>query len=217
MPGFALPEEYFSFDLTFPGSKLRNALLKGEHKAFEECLESNPVKAKWVIRSLCNILGLVTRKDRTILEITPTLMILLRYSAKTQLFYSSWTPYHVICLAAGDQHELLELLMEEFEAWAINATNSKCLTPLICAVKMTNLKCVKKLIANGADENCQGLMMRDSVQPLINSIANFHNSNDSYEPYEVMMDIFDALLDSGVDVNRPCDLHQRTCPHHVCS
>ena len=136
MPGFALPEEYFSYDLTFPGSKLRNALLKGEHKAFEEYLESNHVKGKWVLSSLCYILGLVTEKDQTISEITPTLKILLRCSAKTRLFYYDWTPYHVICLAKGDQHELLELLMEEFEAWWINVTNSKCLTPLICAVKM---------------------------------------------------------------------------------
>ena len=207
MPGFALPEEYFSFDLTFPGLKLRNALLNGEHKAFEECLKRNPVEEKWVLSSLCYILGLVTSKDRTISEITPTLKILLRYSAKTRLFYSNWTPYHVICLATGDQHELLELLMEKFKAWWINVRNSKCLTPLMCAVNKTNIKCVKKLIANGADVNCQGLT-GVSKDPLIDSIANFHNNSPG--SYEVMMDIFDVLLESGVNVNRPCYVNWRT-------
>ena len=212
MSRFALPVEYFSFDLKFSGSKLRNAALHGEHKAFEECLERNPVEAEWVISSLFYILGLVTRKVRTISEITPTLKLLLRYSGKTRLFYSNWTPYHVICLATGDQHELLELIIEEFGASLIDATNSDLLTPLICAVQRTNFKCVEKLIAHGADVKCQGFM-GVSVDPLIDSIANFHyNSNGSYE---VMMDIFDVLLNSGVDVNRTCNLNWRTPIMHA--
>ena len=107
----------------------------------------------------------------------------------------------------GDQHELLELMIEKLGASSIDAKNSDLLTPLICAVQRTNLKCVKKLIANGADVKCQGFM-GVSVNPLIDSIASFHyNSNGSYE---VMMDIFDVLLESGVDVNRTCDLSWRT-------
>ena len=210
MLGLNPQEEVFNLN-TFNGLKLRTALLHGKHDEFKAFLESNPVDANWVINSLRYILKLVTNKDRTISEITPTLRILLQYGVKrslSQQFYSNWTPYHVICVASGDHHELLGLVNEELGASLINAKNCYCITPLIYAVKKANLKCVRKLIVDGADVNCRALIS-GSINPLIDSIHNLH-FNEFDSSYKTMMDVFDLLLDSGVDVNKPCHLLLRT-------
>ena len=78
------------------------------------------------------------------------------------------------------------------------------------AVRNANIKCVESLIANGADVNLinNKPKVTSMLGPLIDSIRSLHpNSRHSYN---TMIDIFDLLLDSGADVNKPCHRDQRT-------
>ena len=91
---------------------------------------------------------------------------------------------------------------------------------LKCAVKGANIEMVKDMIANRIDVNLQSNQLihdgsynnsRDFpklVSPLIDSINLLGPT--SPHPSHVIMDIFDLLLESGADVNKPCHETNRT-------
>ena len=150
-------------------------------------------------------------RKRTMSDVAPTLIILLQNGAKLDPNYRimsdmiTMTPSHVICSSIGDHQELLELLMKELGTTSVNATDYDKCTALMYAVRNANIKCVKCLIANGADVNLinnkpsvldmnPGVALNDSITLL----------NPEYPgTYNTMMSIFDLLLDSGADVNKP--------------
>ena len=204
---------------------------QGKHDAFITYLKSNPtVQTLWFNNSLCKGLQLVSSKKRTLSDVLPTLTILLQYVAKwtsAQSFYRGRTPYHVVCLSNDDHLEILKLVIKEFGLALINAQDDLGRTALMCAVQSANIKCLKELIANGADVNLMGNPLRDvpshhrykyklrfgkkstsMVGPLIDSINLMHP--ESVCPSNIRMDIFDLLLDNGVDVNQPCLENKRT-------
>ena len=183
---------------------------QGKHDAFIGYLESSPaVQPLWFDKSLCKGLTLVSSKKRTLSDVLPTLTILLQYGAQwtsVQSFYRERTPYHVVCVSNDDHLEILKLVIKEFGMALINAQDELGRTALMCAVQCANIKCLKELIANGADMN---LMSNTSmVSPLIGSINLMHP--ESVCSSNIRMDIFDLLLDSGVNVNQPCSDHKRT-------
>ena len=212
VPRTAQPKEEFSFN-TFIAFKLQEAsFFSDKHDTFKAFLENNQISPKRFINILQHALQLVTNKERTISDVTPALRILLKNGAKrssTWRFDGNVTPYHVICHAIGDHFELLELLIKEFGTSLINARDHRGTTPLMCAVKNANINCLKSLIANGAHVNITtDNRHHRTVSPLINSINNLHlNFRCSYD---IMVNIFDILLDSGADVNQPCHRYQRT-------
>ena len=193
--------------------KLREAsFLNGEHDAFKAHLESNPISPKWFSQSMHRGIQLVTNKMRTITDMAPILMILLKYGAEKNFYYHK-TPYHTICLKKGDYDEILEFAIKGLGPSLINAKLKHYGTALMCAIQNANINCVKTLITHGADVNLisdiwyQQELIEDSVTPLIATI-NLLNADYLYP--DIMMKIFDVLLDSGADVNQPCRRYQRT-------
>ena len=196
----------------------------GEHDVFKEHLENNPVRQdfKGVLKEG---IELVLSKTRTMSDVAPTLKVLLENGARWTHDYrlsGRITPYHVICSGIGDHHDLLELMIKELGHKLVNARDRQNCTALICAVQNANVKCVECLIANGADLNILSVkelfrprhkpdirdMITDSNSPLIDSINWLHPK--SPHSSNIMMDIFDLLLDNGADVNQPCFWNRRT-------
>ena len=204
---------------------------QGKHQAFTAHLESSPaVQPMWFNTSLCKGLQLISSKKRTLSDVLPTLTILLQYGAKwtsAQSFYRGRTPYHVVCLSNDDHLEILKLVIKEVGLAFLNAQDELGRTALMCAVERANIKCVKELIANGADVNLMSNPLGDvppsdrckykplfakkstkMVSPLIDSINLM--SPESVCSSNIWKDMFDLLLDSGVDINQPCSEYKWT-------
>ena len=80
---------------------------------------------------------------------------------------------------------------------------------LINAVRDVNLKLVKVLLADGADANkFVWQIIIGVMSPLTAAIKLLHPN--SHYPSDNMMEIFDVLLDSVADVNKPCPRTYRT-------
>ena len=118
---------------------LAASFLSGEQDAFKAHLESNPIRSEWFDEILRHGIKLVTKKRQTISDITPTLKILLKYGAKKN-FYDHTTPYHIICLDAGDNDEILDFANKELGKSLINAKDSINRTALLCAVLTANIE-----------------------------------------------------------------------------
>ena len=205
--------------------KLLYAAFKyGTHDAFKEHMENNPV-TPYFSDSLSYGMRLVVEKIRTMADIAPTLSILLQHGAKWDRddlqLPSKKTPYHVICQSHGDHHELLRLMIKQIGRTLVNAKDCEFHTALAYAVHYSNVKCLEVLIENGGEvdpiynTNIGELkgMNTSIMSPIIDSIAllqsdNFHSPN-------IMMDIFDLLLDSGAKVNKRSQSARRTPIMHA--
>ena len=197
------------------------SFLHGKHDVLKEHLENNPVHPDFK-GALKQGIELVLNRTRTMSEVAPTMKVLLQNGArwvhKVRLTSIRMTPYHVICNSTGDHHDLLELMIKELGRKLVNSKDDEECTALIYAVQNANIKCVDSLIANGADVNfirCTNSYslsssgeITESLGPLIDSINLLHPK--SPHPSNVIMDIFDLLLDNGADVNKPCIYHKRT-------
>ena len=188
------------------------SFIHGQHDAFREHMENNPVQQNFYGR-LKQGLKLVISGRRTMSDVAPTLIILLQNGAKVDRKYHTMpgrmTPYHVICCSPGDYQELLMLMIKELGRSLLNARDDVGCTPLMCAVSNANIKCVKSLIANRANVNLiNDQHTSGDNSPLIDSIRLL----DPYycHSYNTMMGIFDLLLNCGADVNKPCFHNNRT-------
>ena len=196
---------------------LHASFMHGEHDAFKEHMENTSVHYNFN-GSLAHGIKLVMGNKRTLSDVAPTLIILLQNGAKLARNYLTkpgmMTPYHIICGSTGDHQELLALMIKALGRALLNAKCDDECTALMYAVWDANIKCVKCLIANEADVNLINnnpnvpYMNTGIVGPLIDSIQLLHPVCS--HSYNTMMGIFDLLLDSGADVNKPCHLHNRT-------
>ena len=155
---------------------------------------------------------LLERKKLNELEVMSSLKLLLQSGAKwdSVVWEQVLMPYHIICQQNDDQHELIEMMIELDTRKAVNTIDSSRRTPLMYALREANLKCVQSLIKNGADINYVAEYCNykfESTQyltPLIDVIVRFTLNRD----------IFDFLLENGVDVNLP-DCGKRTPLMHA--
>ena len=160
----------------------------------------------------CSKIRIVQQKERQLSHVAPALKLLLQSGAKWNsdvLLDEQKTPLHIICEAPGDHHELLDLIIKSSQRKTIDTQDNSQHNALIYAVRCANMNCVKCLIANGADVN-QGydrffhrfvpVPSRPQWNPIMEAIGMFHYAE--YAP-AISINIFDYLLDNGVDVNQP--------------
>ena len=175
------------------------SFIHGQHDAFREHMENNPVQQNFYGR-LKQGLKLVISCRRTMSDVAPTLIMLLQNGAKVDRKYHTMpgrmTPYHVICSSPGDHQELLKLMIKELGRSLLNARDDDGCTALMYAVSNANIKCVKSLIANRAKVNLMNDQhTADDNGALIDSISLLHP--DYSHSYNTMMGIFDLLLNCG--------------------
>ena len=202
---------------------------QGDLGTFRAYMKKMPkVTNRWFNGSLRYLLEMLSRKKRTVLDISPTLTILLQYYAKrisAQQFDGAKTLYHIVCLSSNDHHKILELMIKKLGLTLINARDVFGCTALMYAVQNANVKCVEKLLANEANVNLISLVyqckfqykiakyFRDCMNPLIDSIKLLHPK--SLCSSNIMLEIFDLLLANGADVNTRCHKYNRTPLMHA--
>ena len=194
---------------------LYHSFMHGEHDPFKEHLETNPVHLN-LDGSLKQGIELVMSRKRTLSDVAPTLIILLQNGAKWAHDHltmpGGMTPYHVICRSTGDHQELLELMIKELGVTPVNVKDDDECTALMYALWNANIKCVKCLIANGADVNLmndkRNVADMNTGVALIETIRLLHP--DYPQSYKTMIGIFDLLLASGADVNNTSFQQNRT-------
>ena len=213
----ALPNKEIHVNLTAGKTQKshRHSSMHGELDAFK--LENNPVYQNFC-RSLKQCIELVISRKRTMSDVAPKMTMLLQDCTNLAhdhlIMPGRLTPYHLICRSPGDLQPLLELTIKELGRSLLNAKDGNECTALMHAVRNANIKCVNSLIAIGADVNLinDNPNVRDMITkltgPLIDSINLLHPN--SRHPYNTMMGIFDVLLESRADVNKPCVLQNRT-------
>ena len=194
---------------TYTQTFLETCVLDADHKTLKEHLVSNPVQHSDLDKCLLSGLQIVQRKEREFSRVAHALTILLQSGAKWNsevLLDEQKTPYHIICESGGDHHELLELMIKSSHKTLIDTQDLAGNTALFYAVRCVNIKCLKCLIANGADINivndgiCSYVHER-SLPPwtaLMEAIWNLCFAESTIE-----VNIFNLLLDSGAAVNLP--------------
>ena len=191
-------------------------LFDTDYHDLKKHLKNDQVKQSLLDEYLLSGFQMVQKKDRELRQITEALKLLLEFGAKWKdgvLLEDQMTPHHLICQANCDNAELLGLIIGCFDKTLINSKSQDGSTALLHAVKNANLKCVKSLIANGANANLDDDSYPDysnlsssqqTLSPIFETIRRLQP--DSEYSSIVMTDIFDLLLDSGYDVNKPCSL-----------
>ena len=186
---------------------LETCVLDAEHKALEEHLMSNPVQQSDLDRCLVRGLRIVERHENSLSNMAPALTILLQSGAKwnNDVFLNTqYTPYHIICRASGDHHQLLELMIKSSHQKIFNTRDSRGLTALMYTVLDANINYLKCLIANGADVNIEDDNSFGQMECFPLLYVTWLLCNDySYHSFAIMTDIFDVLVGSGVDVDEP--------------
>ena len=178
---------------------LEACILNTDHDALQIHLENNQTEQSMLDRCLMFGLQIVQRKEQKLGRVAPTLLILLQSGAKwnpDSLLEHRMTPYHLICQSAGDHHELLDLLIQSSERTLLLSKDDYAYTALMHAVENANINCLRNLIAHGAEVKID-YSGRQPDSPAIHKLQD-HSKQTSL----IMMEIFDLLLDNGVDVNK---------------
>ena len=207
-----LPEESTPRSSTTTCSLSATCLFDADPNDLKEHLTNTQMQQSVLDEYLLSGFQMVQKKNRELQQVAKALTLLLEFGAKWKygmLLEDQMTPHHLICQSNGDNHELLDLIIAQDGGTLINNKSHDGSTALLYAVKNANPRCVKDLIANNANVNLEddsyaGYSSFSSQQtwgPIYETIERLHP--DSEYSSIVMTDIFDLLLDSGVDVNKP--------------
>ena len=218
-----LSEEMMDKSSTSTISLFKDSVYSDATNAFREHLEEEQVQQSILDRCLMIGLQVVQRQDRELLQVAPTLQILLQFGAQWKdgaLLEHKMTPYHLICNSTGDHHELLDLMITISGRALIDIKDKENFTPLLYAVQTANINCVRSLISNGANLNIttrnyivhdtwRGAILNAECSPLVVTLdVLLHKQTQSTI---IMTEILDLLLEIGADVNF-CNKHHYPSP-----
>ena len=211
-------EEQMDESSTSTLSLFKNSLFKDATSTFKEHLEKERVQQNCLDKCLMLGLQVVQRHDLEMLQVAPTLQILLQFGAQWKhraLLEHQMMPYHLICNSIGDHYELLDAMIKISGRSLIDKKDGKAITALLYAVQNANDNCVRSLIANGADVNIttsnfkvfgvyefyRGPTLSAKCSPLVVTLdVLLHKQTQSSI---IMTEILDLLLESRADVNIP--------------
>ena len=188
------PDEQTIGGSTNTVAMLEECILNADHDGLQEHLENNQAKQSVLDRCLMLRLQIVQKEKQEMRRVAPALQLLLQSGAKwnsDSLLEHHMTPYHLICLPAGDHHDILDLLIQSSGRTLVHAKDDYEYTALMYAVENANINCLKSLITYGAEVNIVNTKM------LANSlgIAKLQDQSTS------MIEIFELLLDNEADVS----------------
>ena len=166
----------------------------------ESQLESNPASQETLDECLLIGLRSIPTQSQHHVHGLAAVELLLKLGAKwdgSTLFQMDRTPYHIIMQCSSDHHRLLNSMINCFGGKSLNVQDSSGCTAVMYAVHNRNIECLRCLIAHGADLN----LGSDMTTPLIDAIRTHASS-----PAPITRDILNLLLESGVDVNQPCQI-----------
>ena len=201
-------------------SLFEDSISNDAYDAFKLHLDKNPVKQYMLDRCLMSGMQIVQKQERELSQVAPTLLLLLKFGAKWrkgELFENVKTPNHLICQSNGDHHELLDLMLLFSRKRRIDTEDWRNCTALVHAIRNSNINCVRSLLKSGADVNHYSYNLTNSLcsikSPLVEAITkvNFESEHLAI----IQADIFDLLLSSGADVNKPCN--KNTPPPVLCA
>ena len=190
-------------DSTNTVALLEACVLNANHDALKEYLKNNQTEQSVLDRCLMLGLQIVQKEEQTMVHVAPALQLLWHFGAKwntDSLLEHQMTPYHLICLSAGDHHDLLDLLIQSSEQTLVHAKDYYEYTALMYAVENANINCLRILIAHGAEVNI------DKTKEQAISLAFAELQDQSKHSSIVITGIFDLLLDNVVDVNKALSL-----------
>ena len=200
-------------------STFMSTVLDTDQNTLTVQLQNNQVQQSSLDQCLQHGFKMLLVGASDLLHVLFALKSLLQFGAKfnSSNFFKNWmTPYHIICQCPDDQHEILELMIKADGGELLDAIDYEAKTPLLFAVARGNLKCVKCLIRNRADINYVRNPPRTEnkpimLSPLMAAITLFHRQSDTLS---ISWEIFNFLLESGADVNKP-DCFKRTPLMHA--
>ena len=152
----------------------------------------------------CLLVGLRNLGTQTqhISHVVAALQLLLQLGAKWDgsTLADMQTPYHIICQCPSDPYELLDMIIQSSKENLVNEKDYFGCTAVMYAVHNKNFECLRCLVAHGADLNIgNSFRYNNMTTPLIDAIRA-HSSS----PSPITRDILNLLLESAVDVNKPC-------------
>ena len=196
---------------TYTESLFSICLLNGDHNAMKVHLRKHQVKQCTLDRCLIFGFQLVQHQHRELQHAAAAIKILIQFGAQwndEELLDDEVIPLHLICQSAGDNNELLELILESSSQSLIDTKDRQQCTPLIYAIRHRNIRCVSCLINNGAavnvQDDCSDLddpfgCLTHTVSPLAEALGG-QLSQHGYSA-NVMLRLIDVLLDGGADVD----------------
>ena len=214
------PEESTPGSSTTTGFLSETRVFDADHNELKERLKINLLQQSVLDKYLLSGFKMIQKKSRELRQIAQVLKLFLEHGAKWKdgvLLENQMTPHHLICQSNGDNHELLDLIITCFNRTLINSKSHDGSTALLYAVQKANCKCAKSLIANGAKVNLEDnsrefycslcsaqttpvVGLANNKCPVVETIKRLHPASE-YSSI-IMTDMFDLLLDSGVNVNK---------------
>ena len=193
-------------------SLFEDSIFNDAHDTFKVHLDKDSVEQNMLDRCLMSGLHIVQKQERKLSQVAPTFQLLLKFGAQwinNAMLENKMTPYHLICQSIDDHHELLDLMLLSSGRALIDTEDSRNCTALVYAIQNANINCVRSLIKNGANVNRYSgnstSWYLSIKSPIVEALSKWDFVSKGSDI--IQADIFELLLASGADVNKPYDKH----------
>ena len=181
---------------------LKDLSSEGSGSSFRLQLDINPPSQKTLDECLLIGLRSLSSQNQHISQVRAALELLLQFGAKwdnSTLLDMRRTPYHIICQCPNDHYELLDKMIKSSREKLVNEKDCFGCTAVMYAVQNKNIESLRCLIVHGADINLRCNYRDTSMTTALIDAIRAH----ALDPSLVTRDIFNLLLENGVDINGP--------------